>query len=159
MKADINQLKDQVNQILEILKNLRTTNDTFPSQSKEQTFYYPPRFYPRTHDKPLVCMAKHNVHKQQQGIQAHPFPLHGLPLCYCSKNQVILTSHHANKAILQVNAQDHTQTYVHTSDKMSLISEGEGNKLEATQVTRKEKALHITTSETYISYSCTRDSN
>jgi len=46
MKAYINQLKDQVNQILEILKSLRTTNKTFPSQSKEQTFSYPPRFYP-----------------------------------------------------------------------------------------------------------------
>jgi len=31
IKADINQLKDQVNQILEILKNLRTMNKTFPS--------------------------------------------------------------------------------------------------------------------------------
>jgi len=30
---------------------------------------------------------------------------------------------------------------------MSLISEGEGNKLEATQVTRKAKVLHITTRE------------
>jgi len=64
MKADINQLKDQVNQILEILKNLRTTNDTFPSQSKEQTFSYPPKFYPRTHANPLVCMSKHSVHQQ-----------------------------------------------------------------------------------------------
>jgi len=35
MKADINQLKDQVNQILKILKNMRTTNESFPSQSKE----------------------------------------------------------------------------------------------------------------------------
>jgi len=56
MKADINQLKDQVNQISKILKNLRTTNDTFPSQSKEQTLSYPPRFYPRTHSNHLVCM-------------------------------------------------------------------------------------------------------
>ena len=30
---------------------------------------------------------------------------------------------------------------------MSSISKGEGNKLEATQVTRKAKALHITTRE------------
>jgi len=30
---------------------------------------------------------------------------------------------------------------------MSLISEGEGNKLEATQVARKAKALHITIRE------------
>ena len=30
---------------------------------------------------------------------------------------------------------------------MSLISEGEGNKLEATQVTRKAKVLHIITRE------------
>jgi len=70
MKADIKQLKDQVNQILEILKNLRTTNKTSPSQSKKQTFSYPPRFYLRTHANPLVCMAKHNVHQQRRGIQA-----------------------------------------------------------------------------------------
>jgi len=65
MKADINQLKDQVKQILEILKNLRTMNKTFPFQSKKQTFCYPPRFYPRTHANPLVCMAKHSVHQQR----------------------------------------------------------------------------------------------
>ena len=132
MKADINQLKDQVNQISKILKNLRTTNDTFPSQSKEQTLSYPPRFYPRTHSNHLVCMQKHSVHQQRRGIQVQPFPLHGLPPCYCSKNQAIPTTHHTNKTILQVNAQDHTQTHVHTFDKMSLISEGEGNKLKAT---------------------------
>jgi len=65
IKADINQLKDQVNQILEILKNMRTMNKTFPSQSKKQTFSYPPRFYPITHANPLVCMAKHSVHQQR----------------------------------------------------------------------------------------------
>jgi len=65
MKTDINQLKDQVNQILEILKNLRTKNDTFPSQSKEQTFYYPLRFYLRTHVNPMVCMAKYSVQQQR----------------------------------------------------------------------------------------------
>jgi len=92
-------------------------------------------------------MEKHSVHQQRRGIRAQPFPLHDLPPGHCSKNQAIPTAHHTNKAILQVNAQDHTQTYVHTSDKMSLISEGEGNKLEATQVTRKAKVLHIITRE------------
>jgi len=102
MKADINQLKDQVKQMLEILKNLRTMNKTFPSQSKKQTFCYPPRFYPRTHANPLVCMAKHSVHQQRRGIQAQPFPLHDLPPGHCSKNQAIPTAHHANKAILRL---------------------------------------------------------
>jgi len=89
-------------------------------------------------------MVKHSVHQERQGIQAQPFPLHGLPPYYCSKNQAIPTAHHGYKAILQVNAQDHTQTHVHTSHKMSSISKGEINKREATQVTRKAKALHIT---------------
>jgi len=74
MKVDMNQLKDQVSQILGILKKLRTMDETFPSQRKERTFFYPQRFYLRTHTNPLVGMMKHSAHQQRRVIHVQPFP-------------------------------------------------------------------------------------
>ncbi|XP_052735536.1 uncharacterized protein LOC128197521 [Vigna angularis] len=62
IKADVNQLKDQMAQILTALEALKTTGESTPAQVEGSAQYYPPLF--------------------NAGSQSVPFPMYGLPPGY-----------------------------------------------------------------------------